>query len=260
MTRPRKATVDYFPHECHHGKTMFILEQKYGNDGCAFWFKLLELLGSTENHFIDCRNPAAWEFLQAKTRLDKNTCNEILDLLAVLEAISPKYWQSKIIWSANFIRNISPVYANRRVDSPLEPDFYMNISQTKGISTCRKPQSRESRVEDSRLEEQSTLQAEPSVPSVYSCQYFDVSEQLFLELQDEYPGLTSDQLLDEIKKMGYWIDDNKAKRKFDAKGRVKNFRLGLANWLKRVETSPENGKKSTRYDGLAKWAARQGDL
>ena len=48
MSRPRKAVVDYFPHYVNHGKTLFILEQKYGNDGYAFWFKLLEMLGGSD--------------------------------------------------------------------------------------------------------------------------------------------------------------------------------------------------------------------
>ena len=48
MTRPRKQTVDWFPHYCRHGKTMAILEEKYGNNGFAFSFKLLEILGDTE--------------------------------------------------------------------------------------------------------------------------------------------------------------------------------------------------------------------
>jgi hypothetical protein len=48
MARPTKQTVDYFPHDCHHGQTIYILEKRFGNDGYAFWFNLLELLGSSE--------------------------------------------------------------------------------------------------------------------------------------------------------------------------------------------------------------------
>ena len=66
MARPKKQTIDYFPHSCTHGKTMFIIEQKYGNDGYAFWFKLLELLGDTAGHYIDLNDEATQEFLQAK--------------------------------------------------------------------------------------------------------------------------------------------------------------------------------------------------
>ena len=31
MSRPMKKGVDYFPHACTHGQTMFILEQRWGN-------------------------------------------------------------------------------------------------------------------------------------------------------------------------------------------------------------------------------------
>lgn len=54
MARPTKETVDYFPHFVKCGRTIFILESKYGNDGYAFWFKLLEILGDTEGHYYDC--------------------------------------------------------------------------------------------------------------------------------------------------------------------------------------------------------------
>ncbi|MGK0841011.1 hypothetical protein ACRE5W_28210, partial [Klebsiella pneumoniae] len=67
MARPKKQTVDYFPHYVNSGKTLFILEKRYENNGYAFWFKVLELLGSTNGHIIDSRNPDEWEFLLAKT-------------------------------------------------------------------------------------------------------------------------------------------------------------------------------------------------
>jgi len=47
----------------------------------------------------------------------------ILDLLAGLEAISPDLWVDKIIWSDNFIVNITEAYRNRKVEIPKKPDF-----------------------------------------------------------------------------------------------------------------------------------------
>jgi len=74
MTRPRKNTVDYFPHLCRHGETIFILEERYGNDGYAAWFKLLEKLADTDNHFIDLNNPATAEYLRSKIRISRISC------------------------------------------------------------------------------------------------------------------------------------------------------------------------------------------
>ena len=121
---------------------MFILEQRYGNDGYAFWFKLLETLGDSEGHFIDLNDPIAWEFLQSKTRLPADICAEILDLLAKLDAIDQELWESKVVWSDNFLKQITEVYRNRRVDAPLKPTNYTKEPASNGITTCRKPQRR----------------------------------------------------------------------------------------------------------------------
>lgn len=123
MPRQRKQTVEYFPHYCDHKTTIFIVEQKYGNDGYAFWFKLLEILGKEDGHYLDLRDPMKWEFLQAKTRLDEITTCSLLDLLAKLDAIDQELWQKKIVWSENFVKGLTPVYANRRVEIPTRPTF-----------------------------------------------------------------------------------------------------------------------------------------
>jgi len=116
MTRPQKATADYFPHSVTCGKTMFTLENKFGNDGYAAWYKILELLTSAENHFYDCRNPDNWEFLLAKTRLSVEKVTNILNLLARLGSINKELWQVQVIRSDNLIRNLSPLYRRRKIN------------------------------------------------------------------------------------------------------------------------------------------------
>ena len=115
MARPKKATVEYFQHYTTHGKTMYTIEAKYGNDGYAFWFKLLELLGSTEQHFIDCNLDEEFEYLLACTRFNQEKAIEILNLLSKIVAIDTDLWEYKVIWSANFISNLAPVYSRRDV-------------------------------------------------------------------------------------------------------------------------------------------------
>jgi uncharacterized phage protein (TIGR02220 family) len=153
MSRPRKAVVDYFPHYVNHGKTMFTLENRYGNDGYAFWFKTLELLGSSENHYIDCNNPIQWEFMLAKTRLNEETATEILNLLAKIDAIDTDLWSKKIIRSKNFIDNLSTVYARREVS-------VVGKSHLMGLMSVKTPLSEQdvninpqSKVKESKVKE-----------------------------------------------------------------------------------------------------------
>ena len=125
MARPPKLQqVDYFPHMCKHGETMYIVEQRYGNDGYAFWFKLLELLGSKNGHALDTTQPDSWEFLQARTRCSEQKCRDILDLLAKLEAIDRELWtKDGVVWSQNFTDNLCHVYKKRATETPQKPSF-----------------------------------------------------------------------------------------------------------------------------------------
>lgn len=142
MARPKKQTVDYFPHDCDHKKTMFVLEQKYGNDGYAFWFKLLEMLGRAEGHCINLNDATEWEFLTSKTRVTDSICGEILDLLARLDAIDRELWESRVIWCQNFVDRIRDAYRNRTSEIPVRPDFLRKKPLETPISDTINPQTK----------------------------------------------------------------------------------------------------------------------
>jgi hypothetical protein len=113
MARRIKNVVDYFPHMVVHGKTMTIIESKYGLIGYAFFFKLLELLGKTENHYLDLRDEFEMEYVIAKLGVDFKTATEIFDLLAKLDSIDKDLWSQKIVFSQNFIDGINDAYKRR---------------------------------------------------------------------------------------------------------------------------------------------------
>lgn len=123
MARPLKQTVDYFPHDtaAGNGRTLYIVQSKYGNDGYAFWFKLLELLGRSEGHVYDYNNPADWEYLLAKTNVSEDTANSILQTLIDLDAIDVELAKSKVIWCQHFVDNIADAYSRRQADLPVRP-------------------------------------------------------------------------------------------------------------------------------------------
>ena len=138
MARPIKNTVDYFPHIIKNGKTIFILESKFGNDGYAFWFKLLELLGSSDNHIYDYNNLSDWEFLIAKTKVSEEKANNILKTLADIGAIDSELLEKKIIWCENFIKGIEIVYKNRKQEPPKKPLLVVETPK-KRVITSRNP-------------------------------------------------------------------------------------------------------------------------
>lgn len=123
MGRPRKQTVDYFPHFVStDSRTKFILEQGWGNDGYAFWFKLLELLGRSEGHYYDCSQPADKMYLVALTKVTEEQADAILDMLALRGNIDLELWQErKVIWCQSLVDNLQDVYSKRTVSAPSKP-------------------------------------------------------------------------------------------------------------------------------------------
>ena len=144
MGRPRKQTVDYFPHfTSSDSKTKFILEQNWGNDGYAFWFKLLELLGRSDGHYYDCSKTADSKYLAALTRIDETTVKEILDTLADLGNIDPELWaERKVIWCQNFVDNLQDVYSKRTAVIPKKPFTEAEEPETPPESKPQKPEEK----------------------------------------------------------------------------------------------------------------------
>jgi hypothetical protein len=144
--RPKKTTVDYFPHKTNSGKTISILENLYGNDGYAAWFKILELLGATSGHYYDFNSSFGLQFLAAKIGVSIDTTKEILNTLAELEAIDSGLHAKGIIWSQNFVDGLAPLYSKREGGVPGIPDVKKN---TPGIPDTDTGNSRSRRVSGS---------------------------------------------------------------------------------------------------------------
>ena len=253
MARPKKQTVDYFPHIIKQGKTMTILENKFGNDGYAFWFKLLEILGSTNGHYYEYKNTADREFLHAKTLVSEDTAIKILNLLAELDAIDSELWQHNIIWCDNFVDNIEDAYSRRKVNVPHKPEV-------SGVNVNRNPSKedkcehdddinsqskvKESKVnqikeeeskKDSSAAELKILKVLKEIPN-YPFEYEKDIENL-RELKVDFPTV---DILEEIKKWKTYKKDKPLKEK-------SNARLQLRNWLSNAEkwsSDDESGNNS----------------
>ena len=121
-----KQVVDWFSHSARHkSRALAILEGRWGNDGYAFWWKLLELLCCTEGHAYVCDTPMAWEYIcneVGATRVEESQAREILNLLASLEAIHSGEWQDyETIWCQNLVDRFNDLYHRRTVDMPTRP-------------------------------------------------------------------------------------------------------------------------------------------
>ena len=229
MARPKKQTVDYFPHIANSGKTIFILENQFGNDGYAFWFKTLELLATTDGHVIDTGNPSEWEFLIAKTRVSEDTAREILNLLGKLEAIDNELLQVGILWCQNLVDNVSDVYKKRKVNLPVRPDpnsFGQQKHEQSGVSDDGNPSTtivsdninpqskvKETKVKETKVKESSNAENKPpaaaNIFTIYE-QNFGMLNPMTIETVEKWEADLGEELV--IEAMRRAAVDNKAFR------------------------------------------------
>jgi|LSQX01.2.fsa_nt_gb hypothetical protein len=123
LGRPIKKGVDWFSHDVNasDGRTLFTLESLYGNDGYAFWFKLLELLGQQATLSYEFKTRADWLYVAAKMKMNELQVEEILNTLSDIEAIDQELWKHKIVWSQNFVDRLGSLYKKRTQTLPNKP-------------------------------------------------------------------------------------------------------------------------------------------
>jgi len=214
MARPIKNTVDYFSHDVRHGKTIFILESKFGNDGYAFWFKLLELLGSTDNHVYNYNKSHDWEFLLAITKVDEEKAFNILKTLADVGAIDKELWQEKKIWSDNFVYRLGDVYKRRSSSLPQKPCLCQHKPTTPIVLNDINTQSK---VKESIVKEIIIKERESKAPSIKKEKdplEFSFTDKCWYGLDDwrikmfqgKYPNLVINFLLEDVYKTKFLGD------------------------------------------------------
>lgn len=131
MPRPTKQTVDYFPHYVSESKTKFTLENRWGNDGYAFWFKLLELICKTDGHAYSLKDPLDWEYFISVMKVNDDIATAIISKLVEIGKIDRELWEiDKTIWCPTLMEHIKFVYDKRTVAIPQKPI----VSKQKGVS------------------------------------------------------------------------------------------------------------------------------
>lgn len=113
MARKERNDVDYFPHTVNHGKKMFFIENKYGNDGYSTWFKVLEELGKASYHYLNLNDDMTIMFLSATCRVSVERLNEILDDLNKLGEFDSHLYENKVLFNERFVESINDAYKKR---------------------------------------------------------------------------------------------------------------------------------------------------
>ena len=226
MGRSPKKGVDYFSHDvtAAGSPTMFTIQQSFGNDGYALWFKLLEHLGTKENLCMDCNEISDWKYFVAKACVPEEQAVQILDLLADIGAIDADLWKQKVIWSDNFVARLADVYKKRGTGTPQKPVFCDRNDSTPDIPDAESTQSKvkESKGKKSKEKKEKT----PAPDKVEFAEFVHMKQSeydtlvekhgkaatdKFIEVLDNYKGANKKKYDSDYRAILSWVVD-KVKR------------------------------------------------
>ncbi len=236
MARPERNNVDYFPHECRHGKKMFVIESKYGNDGYAVWFKILECLGDATYHYLDLRDATQSMYLASIMRVSEEKFMQILTDLATLGAIdSILFKDHKIVWSAKLVESVQDAYSRRNNKCIT----FEGLREHLGINVVQKPSKSKPTVGKKPQSIEEYSKEEKSI-------YTNVSEfgniTIEKEKVEEFNVLFEKSKLDWIvKKLDSWLETKNKK----CKG-LKSFKAYCNNWVEQSYNSQNNVMPTNR--------------
>ena len=114
-------SVDYFPHKVSHGRTIFILEEKFGNDGYAILFKTLEILSGAEGHFYDFSGEENFLYLCARFKAAPEIVKAALEMMSKLGFLDAELYGKSILWCDHLVTNLCRLYTKRAEEVPVKP-------------------------------------------------------------------------------------------------------------------------------------------
>lgn len=249
MARPQRNDVDYFPFYCKEGKTMFYLEETYGNDGFAVWVKILRALATSNYHYLDLSDKPNTKFLSSKCKVSEEILLKIVQDLADFGEIDEHLWKEhRIVWSDKFIESIEDAYKNRKNEIIKKAEFILKAESLTGkkltapfISSVRNPHTKveytkvdESILDDSKVDDS-------LVATKVATKTIDERENDFMNRLVPFVETYGKKMVREFYE--YWTEKSKGGRKMRfEKQTVFDIGRRLGTW-KRNEISRSNGKQ-----------------
>jgi hypothetical protein len=153
MARPERHDVDYFPFYVKDGRTLFIIEGKFGALGTGIFTNLFRFLSRTPDHNFQVITESDEMYLFTNLKCDPEIGREIIQMMVTTGKLDRDLWEQKrVIASKDFLESVSDAYKRRSNNCPtieglcafygvnvyVNPDNVCNNPQTKVKETILK--------------------------------------------------------------------------------------------------------------------------
>lgn len=252
MARKKTNTADYFPHFTQDGKTIYMLESKYGNDGYAFWFKLLSEIGKAEDHYLDFSQVEIFDYFLSRAKVTKEIAYSIIEDLCKWKNLDQILWNDyQVIWCQSLVDNLVELYRKRKREIPVKPSFCDRNNISKSITVAEMPHSivEYSIVKDSIVED-----IIPPPPEMIFNYMIDGKEILSIEetFKENFPILLNDLKNKHGEfKIKKWIQDFSELHKQKSWKDFQDFRYHISSFILKI-SQKENQYAANKFNTTEK--------
>lgn len=117
--RPKSKNVPYFPHYSEGTTELHYLENVYGAEGYRAFYRLLELLTKTNDHYIELKTEAQILTFRYSMKVEKEVLDKAIEYLVEMKVIdNHMYHEENIIWIPDLVDCFKLVYYKRGRKSP----------------------------------------------------------------------------------------------------------------------------------------------
>jgi len=115
MARQARHDADYFPFIVKEGKTLFILESKYGLQGIGFFTNLMRFLTRQPDHHVCVQEESDRIYFFAQLHCPEDIGMDMLNLMVKTGKIDAQLWTEKrVIVSNDLLDSLQDAYKNRK--------------------------------------------------------------------------------------------------------------------------------------------------
>ncbi|MBU0907362.1 MAG: hypothetical protein KKD18_00805 [Nanoarchaeota archaeon] len=144
MARPERHDCDYFPFYAKDGRTLHILEGKYGCKGTGFFTNVMRFLTLQEDHYFCLQDESDQMYFFSKCHCDIESGMDMLNIMSKTRKIHTLLWVSyKVIVSQDLLNSLTDAYRNRKNDIITIDQIlvsYENNTQESVVSDVRNTQ------------------------------------------------------------------------------------------------------------------------
>ena len=264
MARPERKNADYFPFYAKDGRTLFLLESKYGCKGTGFFTNVMRFLTLETDHHVNIQDETDAMYFFSKCHCDVESGMDMLGIMSKTGKINKELWDINVVASQALFDSLADAYRNRKNSiismKEIKQKYVSDVdnevsnadnSQGPVVSDVGKPQrkGKETKGKETKgKKDSSELKniSEQQSPLIISIPLIDKTEYPIYqtdisEWEDAFPAIDVIKIL---KRIRLWNIDKPKRRKTKS-----GIRAHITTWLEKEQNKGE-GQQQSKHDSI----------